>query len=578
MASSSASSAPPRAEPNPWFDAWLRAAQSSVAGLGALGMGVMPGPASGVAGASGASGVASTAWDALRERYLADHAQLMTTLAGGGVPALDDRRFKDPAWRETPGYAALAALYLLNARYLHALAETFETDAKTRRRVRFAVEQWLAASAPSNFLATNPAAQRRLIESGGETLKRGIENLVQDLAQGRIRQSDDTRFEVGGNLAVTEGAVVHETELLQLIQYRPRTARVFELPLLIVPPCINKYYVLDLRPENSFVRYALDQGFQVFMVSWRNPSADLAARGWDDYVEALLDAVAVTRRISGAAQLGTLGFCIGGTLLATAAAVLAARGERSLASMTLLTAMLDFSDTGVLDVFIDEAQVRLQERAIGGQGRAAGLMSGKEFGTTFSMLRPNELLWNYVVDNYLLGGTPPPFDLLYWNADCTNLPGPMFCWYLRHTYLSNRLRVPGALEVCGVPIDFGAIEAPSFVYASREDHIVPWNTAFASTRLLGGETRFVLGAAGHIAGVINPPAQRRRSYWTHDASGLEAEDWLGRAQEQAGSWWGEWAQWLGLRSGKPVKARGKLGGRGFPPIEAAPGRYVKERA
>jgi len=496
---------------------------------------------------------------------------------------LQDKRFSAPAWKETPASAFAAAWYLLNTQYLGALADALDADGKTRDRVRFAVEQWAAAASPSNFLALNPEAQKALIETQGESLRLGIQNLLADLSRGRITQTDEARFQVGVNLANTEGTVVFQNELIQLIQYKPLAATVYERPLLIVPPCINKFYILDLNPDNSLVRYALESGHQVFIISWRNPDAELAGKGWDDYVDdGVLRALEAVQTISGSEQINTLGFCVGGTLLATALSVLAARGEAPAASLTLLTSMLDFSDTGVIDVFIDEAQVQSREKAIGGaDGNAPGLMRGAEFSSTFSFLRPNDLVWNYVVDNYLKGKTPPAFDLLFWNSDSTNLPGPMMSWYLRHTYLENALREPGAVAVCGVPVDFGRLKLPAFVYGSREDHIVPWKTAYASTQLLPGPSTFVLGASGHIAGVINPPAKKKRSYWASAAGHVlptEAQTWLAEATEHAGSWWPVWADWLGQYGGKRIKPRAKPGHAKYPALEAAPGSYVMQRA
>jgi polyhydroxyalkanoate synthase len=503
--------------------------------------------------------------------------------ANNAVPELKDRRFSSDAWKSTPAYAFVAAWYLLNARYLQELADALETDAKTRERIRFAVEQWTAAASPSNFFALNPEAQKTLLESHGESLRQGVMNLLADLRRGKISQSDESRFVVGKNIATTEGAVVFENDLIQLIQYKPRTASVYERPLLIVPPCINKFYILDLQPESSFVAHALEGGHQVYLISWRNANPSLAHKTWDDYTEeGVLAAIDTVREISGREQINTLGFCIGGTMLATALAVRAARGEHPAASMTLLTSMLDFSDTGVLDVFVDEAHVQMREQTIGGKGGGpAGLMRGIEFANAFSFLRPNDLVWNYVVDNYLKGRTPAPFDLLFWNSDSTNLPGPMCAWYLRNTYLENRLREPGALTVCGEAVDLSRIDVPTFNYASREDHIVPWKTAYASAPLLTGPQKFVLGASGHIAGVINPPAKNKRCYWVLEGEEKtlpeSPDDWFDSAAERQGSWWPHWIGWLDQYGGRKVKPRARLGSAEFPVLEPAPGRYVQER-
>ncbi|MEW9580512.1 class I poly(R)-hydroxyalkanoic acid synthase [Paraburkholderia sp. DGU8] len=521
----------------------------------------------------------------LQTDYSRDAMQLIQQAATSATkpPELKDRRFSSEAWSATPAYAFTAAWYLLNARYLQEMVDALDTEPKMRERIRFAVQQWTAAASPSNFFALNPEAQKTLLESKGDSLRQGVMNLLADMQRGKISQTDESRFVVGENLATTEGSVVFENDLLQLIQYKPRTATVRERPLLIVPPCINKFYILDLQPENSLVAHALDSGHQVFLISWRNADQSIAHKTWDDYIgEGVLTAIDTVSQISGRDQINTLGFCVGGTMLATALAVAAARGQHPAASMTLLTAMLDFSDTGVLDIFVDEAHVQMREQTIGGKnGVPPGLMRGIEFANTFSFLRPNDLVWNYVVDNYLKGRTPMPFDLLYWNSDSTSLPGPMYCWYLRNTYLENRLREPGALTTCGEPIDLSKIDVPTFIYGSREDHIVPWQTAYASASLLSGSMKFVLGASGHIAGVINPPAKNKRSYWTleGDVKSLPAspDEWFGAATEVPGSWWPEWTRWLDQYGGKKVKPRATAGSAEFPVIEPAPGRYVRQR-
>jgi polyhydroxyalkanoate synthase len=499
------------------------------------------------------------------------------------APELKDRRFSSEAWSAAPAYAFTAAWYLLNARYLQEMVDALDTDPKVRERVRFAVQQWTAAASPSNFFALNPEAQKTLLDSKGESLRQGVMNLLGDLQRGKISQTDESRFVVGENLANTEGSVVFENELMQVIQYKPRTATVRERPLLIVPPCINKFYILDLQPENSLVAHGLDSGHQVFLISWRNADQSIAHKTWDDYIgEGVLRAIETVSKISGREQINTLGFCVGGTMLATALSVAAARGEHPAASMTLLTAMLDFSDTGVLDVFVDEQHVQMREQTIGGKsGTAPGLMRGIEFANTFSFLRPNDLVWNYVVDNYLKGRTPVPFDLLYWNSDSTSLPGPMYVWYLRNTYLENRLREPGALTTCGEPVDLSKIDVPTFIYGSREDHIVPWQTAYASVPLLSGPLKFVLGASGHIAGVINPPAKKKRNFWMLEGEAKtlpeSADAWLEAATEVPGSWWPEWTTWLDQYGGKKVKPRAAAGSADYPVIEPAPGRYVRQR-
>jgi polyhydroxyalkanoate synthase subunit PhaC len=512
---------------------------------------------------------------ALQQAYVREASELWNKgLAEGRAPS--DKRFAADAWSRNPVAAFSAAVYLLNARTLLGLAEATETDAKTKARLRFAVEQWMAASAPSNFLALNADAQQKALETKGESIARGVQNLLADLQQGHVSMTDESAFEVGRNVATTEGAVVFENELFQLIEYKPLTKQVHERPFLVMPPCINKFYILDLQPENSVIRYLVEQGHRTFVVSWRNPDASMEDMTWDDYIgEGALKAIEVTREISGAKQVNALGFCVGGTILGTALAVLAARGEKPVASATFLTTLLDFSDTGILDVFIDENYVKLREMQLG----KGGMLKGQELASTFSFLRPNDLVWNYVVGNYLKGETPPPFDLLYWNSDSTNLPGPMYAWYLRNTYLENNIAKPGKCTVCGEKVDLRAIDIPVYVYGSREDHIVPIAGAYATLQHLSGKKRFVMGASGHIAGVINPPAKNKRSYWKNDKQPATFDAWLAGATEQAGSWWPDWQAWLKPHAGKQIAAP-KAYGRGakYKAIEPAPGRYVKAKA
>ncbi len=503
--------------------------------------------------------------------------------ASSELPA--DRRFSSDAWNSNPVSQYCASAYLLNARTLMGLAEAVEGDEKTRARLRFAVEQWMAASAPSNFLALNAEAQKKAIDTRGESIARGLQNLLHDMRQGHVSMTDESVFEVGKNVATTEGAVVFENEFFQLIEYKPLTAKVYEKPFLLVPPCINKFYILDLQPDNSLIRYAVEQGNRTFVVSWRNPDESMADKTWDDYIEnAAIKAIEVTQEITGAKSINALGFCVGGTILGTALAVLGARGEKPVASVTFLTALLDFSDTGILDIFIDENSVNYREKQMG-QG---GLLKGQDLASTFSFLRPNDLVWNYVVGNYLKGETPPPFDLLYWNSDSTNLPGPFYAWYLRNTYFENNLIEPGKLMVCGEKVDLRNIDMPTYIYGSREDHIVPIDGAYASTQVLPGKKRFVMGASGHIAGVINPPAKNKRSYWTQaDRSGGAADssklpkshaEWMQGAKEHPGSWWTDWSVWLKGHAGKQIAAPKTYGNRKYQAVEAAPGSYVKAKA
>lgn len=519
----------------------------------------------------------SSKLQALQQDYVQEAAKLWAN--GLASPAASqDKRFGGAPWLSNPLAALTASTYLLNAKALTGMADAIEADEKTRQRVRFAVEQWVAAMSPSNYLALNPEAQQKAIDTKGESLAKGIQNLLHDMEQGHVSMTDESVFEVGKNVATTEGAVVYENEIFQLIEYKPLTAKVHERPFLLVPPCINKYYILDLQPENSLIRYAVSQGHRTFVVSWRNPDESLGHLTWDDYIEeALLRAIKVVQEIGGTPQINALGFCVGGTMLSAALAVLAARNEHPVASATLLTTLVDFTDTGVLDVFIDETFVQMREAQMG-QG---GLLKGQELASTFSFLRPNDLVWNYVVGNYLKGETPPAFDLLYWNSDATNLPGPWYAWYLRNMYLENNMVQPGKLSVSGTPLDLGAIDIPVYIYGSREDHIVPITASYAATQVLPGNKRFVMGASGHIAGVINPPAKKKRSHWIREDGALPAthSEWLGGAQELAGSWWTDWAQWLQGHAGKLVPAPKRYGrATKYKAIEDAPGRYVQQRA
>jgi len=512
----------------------------------------------------------------IQQQYLAEATELWRQ--GFGAKPEGDKRFAGDAWGRNPLSAFSAAVYLLNGRTMLSMAEAIDADQKTKARLRFAVEQWMAASAPSNSLAFNAEAQKKAIDTQGESIAKGIQNLLHDVRQGHLSMTDESAFEVGRNVATTEGAVVFENEFFQLLEYKPLTPKVYERPFLLVPPCINKFYILDLQPENSLIRYANEQGHRVFVVSWRNPDESMGKATWDDYIEnAAIKAIHTVQEISGSKQINTLGFCVGGTILSTALAVLAARGEKPAASVTLLTTFLDFSDTGILDIFVDEQMVQYREMQLG----KGGLLPGGDLASTFSFLRPNDLVWNYVVGNYLKGETPPPFDLLYWNSDATNLPGPFYAWYLRNTYHENKLAKPNALTVCGEKIDLGRIDIPAYIYGSREDHIVPIGGAYASTQLLPGKKRFVMGASGHIAGVINPPAKKKRSHWIREDGKFPKTqaEWLAGAQEHPGSWWTDWAQWLKGHAGKQIPAPKAYGnGRAYKAIEPAPGRYVKAKA
>jgi polyhydroxyalkanoate synthase len=514
------------------------------------------------------------------ERVAALHAafaprvQALWTSAPQGPAPTGDRRFASAAWREQPYFAWLAQSYRLYGEFLTALASIAQLPPDEKKRLEFSVRQFVDAIAPTNFPATNPDVLARAIETEGASILDGLRNLAADVAKGRITMSDESAFEVGRNLAVTPGSVVLRNDLIELIQYDATTPRVARRPLLIVPPCINKYYILDLKPANSFVRHAVEQGHTVFMISWRNVPAALGGLTWDDYLErGIMAALAAVKAISRSREVNTLGFCVGGTLLACALAVLAARNDRSAASVTLLTTMLDFADPGDIGVFVTRQMLAAREAQL----LAGQRVHGSELAGAFASLRPNDLVWNYVVDNYLKGRKPPAFDLLYWNGDSANLPGPMYVYYIRHLYLENRLRERGALTMLGEKIDLSRVALPTYVYASRDDHIVPWHSAFRTLDLVGGETTFVLGASGHIAGVINPPEAQKRNYWTHDGRARSAEQWISHATSHPGSWWPHWYRWLAQHKGGERSAPKRTGNATYRPLAPAPGEYVVER-
>jgi polyhydroxyalkanoate synthase subunit PhaC len=573
------------------LEGWMQASQNFMQGffsqLGKVSGGAPQGFATGFAPMAGMAlpAMENEAIVALQREHAEQHARLWQSMAqrkpgDAGEPIVPspagDRRFAAPEWSNSPLHDYMRQAYLINARFLTAVADALPiTDRVAKNRLQFLTRQCVDALAPSNFAASNPEVVQTALETKGESLTLGLKNLIADVEKGRISMTDEAAFEVGGNLATTEGAVIFENEVMQLIQYTPLTEKVSKRPLLIVPPNINKYYILDLQPENSFVRYAVEQGITVFLVSWRNPTTAQAQLGWDDYLDqGILRSLQIVREVGKEAKPNVLGFCVGGTLLAAALAVATARGEDPVESVTFLTTMLDFADTGDIACFVDETSVAAREAAIG----KGGIMKGSELSQVFSSLRPNDLIWNYVVDNYLKGKQPTAFDLLYWNSDSTNLPGPFAAYYLRNTYLENNLRVPGKLTMLGQSIDLGRIRCPSYFVATREDHIVPWQTSFLGRRLLGGESSFVLGASGHIAGVINPPAKNKRSYWTNTGTATTSDEWIAGAVEHRGSWWPNWIDWLKQRSGEPMAARVRPGNKDYRQIEPAPGRYVKARA
>jgi len=507
------------------------------------------------------------------------NAAFLQTFAGGAhssvALAKGDKRFKDASWREQPYYDLLKQSYLLGSRQLHELVDRAQVDDKTKLQLRFYARQFIDAMSPSNFPATNPEVIRKAIETRSASLTDGMKNLIDDLHKGRITRVDESAFEVGRNLATTPGSVIFENELIQLIQYAPQTSEVQKTPLLIVPPCINKYYLLDLGTGNSLVEYAVAQGHHVFLISWRSAVPETGHLTWDDYLEmGPIKSVDVVLDVTGAERTHALGFCVGGTILSCAAAVLAARQQDKLATLTLLTTMLNFSDAGEIGLLIDQGSVALREAAIG----KGGILPGKELAFTFGTLRANDLIWRYVVDSYLKGAPPDAFDLLYWDSDSVSLPGPMYCWYTRNTYLENNIKEPGKTTQCGVPIDLSTVKVPLYILASREDHIVPWKSAYGSKDLIGIDARFVLAASGHIAGVINPPARNKRSYWLNDLLVSDPNSWLEKAEEKSGSWWPDWDAWMKHHSNGTVPAPTDMGNAHYRTIEPAPGRYVKQKS
>ena len=486
-----------------------------------------------------------------------------------------DRRFKDDAWSHSPFYDLLKQSYLSNSKQLSEFVDQAQVDDRSKLQLRFYARQFIDAMSPSNFPATNPEVIRTAIQTRSASLTTGMQNLIEDIQKGRITRVDESAFEVGRNLAVTPGEVVFQNELIQLIQYTPQTAEVEKTPLLIVPPCINKYYLLDLGAGNSFVEYAVAQGHQVFLISWRSAVAETQYLTWDDYLTlGPLKAVDVVRNIANVDKVHALGFCVGGTILSCAAGVLAARGEDKLVTMTLLTTMIDFADTGEIGLLIDQASAVLREATIGN----GGILPGKELAFTFGTLRANDLIWRYVVDSYMKGAPPESFDLLYWDSDSVSLPGPMYCWYTRNTYIENKIKDPGATTQCGQRIDLSRAKVPLYLLASREDHIVPWQSAYRSKAIIGKDPRFVLAASGHVAGVINPPARKKRSYWVRDDLNGDAAEWLDKAEEKPGSWWPDWDAWMKAHSSGVVPAPAQPGNARYRPIESAPGSYVKQKS
>ena len=496
------------------------------------------------------------------------------------APERGDRRFRDEAWSENAMFDYIKQSYLLSARYItETVHQADGLDDQTARKLDFYTRQFVDAMAPTNFALTNPQVMRKTLESGGENLINGLENLISDIERGkgdvRISMTDEKAFEIGRDIAASPGAVVYENDLIQLIQYSPTTQEVRGRPLMIIPPWINKFYILDLKPKNSFIKWCVDQGLTVFILSWVNPDGGLASKSFEDYMlEGPLAARDVIREITGEDSVDAIGYCLGGTLLATTLSWLAARQENGFASATFFTTMVDFSEAGELGVFIDEEQLQDIEKQMTEQG----YLDGAKMATTFSMLRANDLIWSFVVNNYLMGQAPLPFDLLYWNSDSTRMPAAMHSYYLRRMYQENQLAQPNALTIAGETIDLRRIALPAYILSTKEDHIAPWRSTYAATQLYAGPVTFTLAGSGHIAGVVNPPAAEKYGYAKNAATPAAPEDWLAGADEKPGSWWPDWRAWIDDTS-PSGKVPAREPGRGaYPVIEPAPGRYVKARA
>ena len=498
------------------------------------------------------------------------------------TPVIDasatDRRFKDDAWKESEVFDFIKQSYLLSARFVQDVVTHVDgLDPKTAQKVDFYSRQFIDAMSPSNFLLTNPEVLRKTAETGGENLLKGLNNLLGDLERGKgrlhIKMTDTDAFKVGGNIGVSPGKVVYQNELMQLIQYTPTTEKVLKRPLLIGPPWINKFYILDLRPRNSFVRWAVAQGHTVFVISWVNPDEKLAEKGFDAYMqEGYLAALDAIEQATGEREVNAIGYCLGGTLLASTLAYMAVKGDNRIKTATFFVTMMDFTEAGELGVFIDEEQLNALEDKM----NKRGYLEGSEMASTFNMLRANDLIWSFVVNNYLMGNDPFPFDLLYWNADSTRMPAKMHSFYLRKMYQENLLAQPGGITLAGVPIDLGKIKVPAYFLSTREDHIAPWKSTYRGTQLLGGTKRFVLAASGHIAGVVNPPDGGKYNHWINEELPPDPEAWFAGATELAGSWWPDWQRWV-LSHGKAQVAARVPGDGKLAAIEDAPGSYVQVR-
>ncbi|MFN3820036.1 PHA/PHB synthase family protein [Blastomonas sp.] len=493
------------------------------------------------------------------------------------VPELrSDRRFAARQWHDNPVYALIQQSYLMVSEHMLRVADRVDgLEPRQKEKMRFAIQGLLDASSPANFAMTNPLVLEKIVESKGENLLKGLDHMLSDMRKGQLTHTDPDAFELGRNIAMTPGKVVYETDLFQLIQYTPVTDEVIEIPLVIFPPWINRFYILDLNPQKSFVRWAAEQGITVFMVSWKSADESMAEIIWDDYVKAQIEAIDLVREALSVPQVHTIGYCVAGTTLAATLAVLAKRGEADrVASVTFFTAQVDFEHAGDLTLFVDDEQLKLVD-----QLGAKGFLDGRYMAATFNLLRGRDLIWNYVINNYLLGEDYPPFDLLHWNGDTTNLPAKWHKSYLKDLYRDNRLAKPGSLSVDGTPIDLRLIETPAYIQAGKEDHIAPLESVWRLTEHLSGPVRFVLAGSGHIAGVVNPPSMGKYQYWTNEEPVNGLEHFIAGATETKGSWWPDWVNWLKAHAPATVKAKGaRIPGKGtLKAIEDAPGRYVKQR-
>ena len=516
-----------------------------------------------------------------------DHLKLWQTSAWKALgqpadpvvePKKGDKRFAAEAWTDSFLFEYIKQFYLLTARHIHAaMAGVEDLDPATAKKVDFYTRQYIDAFSPTNFALTNPQVLAETVRTGGMNLLKGLKNLLADLEHGSIRMTDVKTFKLGENLAMTKGQVVYQNELMQLLQYEPTTPVVHKRPLLIVPPWINKYYILDLRDNNSLIKWLVDQGHTTFVISWVNPDEKLAEKNFEDYLaDGTLAALDRITEATGEKAVNAIGYCLGGTLLASTLGYLAARGSARIASATFLTTMIDFSEPGELGVFIDEQSVANLE----GQMEARGYLEAREMAATFNLLRANDLIWSFFINNYLLGKEPPTFDLLYWNSDSTRMPASMHSFYLRNMYQENLLCVPGAITLKGAPIDITKIDVPAYFLSTAEDHIAPWRSTYAGARLMSGPVRFVLGQAGHTAGVVNPPSTGKYDHWVGSGSDLpeDPDQWFSLAEQQAGSWWNDWRSWIETRSEEKVPADARIPGAGrLKALERAPGSYARLR-